>query len=151
MAVTGHDARQHQPNVITTARSGNSREFAHRQRQYVIAMGIRTLCFLLSTILFFTHVINGWVCAVLFIGAVFLPSVAVAIANQSNTRHDEQEQFQTVAPADARQLTTGPEPEVVEGTVEDDFGTVPPRPTTDRFSARQHVPDDRQADDRGAA
>ncbi len=120
----GRPDRRPQQNVITDARSGNSREFASRQRNYMITMAARTILFLASTILYFTHVINGWTCAILFVSGLILPTIAVAAANQVNTRGEDQQKFEHLEPTSAPQLTTGPEPEVLEGTVEDDFGPV---------------------------
>ena len=61
---------------ITSASRPHSEDLRGRERRYVISMGIRTLCFLLA-LAFRTH----WVVWVFLAGAVFLPYVAVVIAN----------------------------------------------------------------------
>lgn len=110
----------------------------------MITMSIRTILFLGSTILYFTHVINIWVCGILFVAGLLLPTVAVALANEVNTRSDDTQEFEKLEPTDAPQLTTGPEPETVEGTVEDDYG-----PITEPFP--QHTYRNERASGRGAA
>ena len=61
---------------ITSASRPHSEDLRGRERRYVISMGIRTLCFLLALV-FRTH----WVVWVFMAAAVFLPYVAVVIAN----------------------------------------------------------------------
>lgn len=118
------DGRRKQTSVITDAKTGGSQEFASRQRKYMITMSVRTILFLGSVILYFTHVINLWVCGILFVAGLLLPTVAVALANEVNTRSGDQQEFQHLDPTDAPQLTAGPEPETVEGTVEDEYGPI---------------------------
>lgn len=138
------DGRHPQSAVITNARSGSSQEFASRQRKYMITMGIRTILFLGSTILYFTHVINLWVCGILFVAGLLLPTVAVALANEVNTRTDDSQKFENLEPTDAPQLTAGPEPETVEGTVEDEYGPI------NEPSAQQTYRNERTRDRGGA-
>ncbi len=61
---------------ITSASRPHSEEIRGREFRYVISMGIRTLCFLLALV-FREH----WVVWFFLAGAVFLPYVAVVIAN----------------------------------------------------------------------
>ncbi len=61
---------------ITSASRPHSEDLRGRERRYVISMGIRTLCFLLALV-FREH----WVVWVFLAAAVFLPYVAVVIAN----------------------------------------------------------------------
>ncbi len=104
---------------ITDARSGNSVEASQRIRRYTITMAFRTVCFLVAVI--FAH---GWLQWTLFAGAVFLPYVAVLLANQADTR-GMKKTVRRGAPGDARQLTVGPSTEYVEGEViADDRGGV---------------------------
>jgi hypothetical protein len=65
-----------EPVRITTAPRSHSQDIQGRQRRYLISMGIRTLCFVL-TVLFVGH----WYTWVFLAGAVFLPYVAVVLAN----------------------------------------------------------------------
>ena len=61
---------------ITSASRPHSEDLRGRERRYVISMGIRTLCFLLALV-FREH----WVVWFFLAAAVFLPYVAVVIAN----------------------------------------------------------------------
>jgi hypothetical protein len=103
----------HSSTSITTARAGSSVDTSQRIRRYTVTMAFRTVCFLGAAI--FAH---GWLQWALFAGAVFLPYMGVLLANQA----DEKGLRQPVRAAndDAPQLTTGPEPEYVEGVVLDD-------------------------------
>ena len=104
---------------ITDARAGTSVDMSQRVRRYVVTMAFRTVCFLVAVI--FAH---GWLQWTLFTAALFLPYIAVLLANQANTKGLRQP-VRRGAPADARQLTTGPSPAYVEGEViADDQGGV---------------------------
>lgn len=61
---------------ITSAARPHSEDLRHRERRYIVSMTIRTVCFLLSV---FT--MGHWVMWVFLAGAVFLPYVAVVLAN----------------------------------------------------------------------
>ena len=61
---------------ITSAVRPHSEELRGRERRYVISMGIRTLCFILALV-FREH----WVVWFFLAGAIFLPYIAVVIAN----------------------------------------------------------------------
>lgn len=111
---------------ITDARAGSSVEMSQRIRRYTVTMAFRTVCFLVAVI--FAH---GWLQWVLFAGAVFLPYMAVLLANQANTK-GLKKPVRRGAPGDAKQLTTGPAPVFVEGEViVDDQGGVH-EPVADR-------------------
>ena len=101
---------------ITTARAGTSVDTSQRIRRYTITMAFRTACFILAV-----TVAHGWLQWVMLAGAVFLPYMGVLLANQANET-GRRKPVQDGAPADARQLTTGPEATYVEGVViaEDD-------------------------------
>ncbi|SEQ54271.1 DUF3099 domain-containing protein [Microlunatus flavus] len=104
---------------ITDARAGTSVDMSQRIRRYTITMAFRTVCFLVAVI--FAH---GWLQWTLFAGAVFLPYMAVLLANQSNTKGLKRE-VRRGAPGDAKQLTAMPSGEYVEGeVVVDDEGGV---------------------------
>ena len=96
--------------VITDVRSGSSQELSTRVRRYAITMGFRTACFL--SMIF----VEGWMRWVLLAFAVFLPYVAVVLANQSDQR-TRRSRVEHGAPAAAAGLTTGEHPEVVAGEV----------------------------------
>jgi hypothetical protein len=65
---------------ITTASASPRADIDHRQRRYVISMGIRTACFIGAV--FARHV--PWLCAILIIAAFVLPYVAVVMANSAS-------------------------------------------------------------------
>lgn len=71
-----------------------SEDIDHRQRRYLVSMGIRTACFLLA--LFLTGHAPLWVVGVLIVGALVLPYVSVVFANggrepESVAHFDERE------------------------------------------------------------
>lgn len=64
------------PIRITTATRGRNADIDARQRRYVFSMAIRTLCFVGAI-----AVGDVWLRWVLVAGALFLPYVAVVMAN----------------------------------------------------------------------
>jgi len=68
---------------ITTAAPSKAEEIAARQRRYLFSMGIRTACFIGAV-----AVGDGWLRWVLIVAAIFLPYVAVVMANVSTSRTD---------------------------------------------------------------
>lgn len=64
----------------------------NRMRNYLISMGIRTLCFVLAVLL------TGWARWVCVAGAVLLPYFAVVLANATNQRRIDV--LGTVRPSD---------------------------------------------------
>lgn len=64
------------PIRITTATRGRNADIDARQRRYIFSMAIRTLCFVGAV-----AVGDGWLRWVLVAGALFLPYVAVVMAN----------------------------------------------------------------------
>lgn len=60
---------------ITDAATAHSEEMRQRMIKYAVAMGIRMVCLILI------FVVDGWFKVLPVIGAVFLPWVAVIIAN----------------------------------------------------------------------
>lgn len=82
-------------------------------KRYAWTMAFRTACFV--SMIF----VEGPLRWVLFAGAVFLPYVAVVLANQANQRQTVG-QVDRADPIDRPQLTTGPEDaEVIVGTITD--------------------------------
>jgi Flp pilus assembly protein TadB len=76
------------PIRITTASTNASADIAARQRRYLIAMGVRTLCFLAVAAIAITHVGPGWLPWIFVVAAVVLPYVAVVMANAADTKSD---------------------------------------------------------------
>jgi hypothetical protein len=60
---------------ITDAATAHSEEMRERMIKYAVAMGIRLVCLLL------VFVVDGWFKIIAIAGAVFLPWIAVVIAN----------------------------------------------------------------------
>lgn len=63
---------------ITDAATAHSEEMRQRMIKYAVAMGIRMVCLILI------FVVDGWFKVLPVIGAVFLPWIAVVIANGSD-------------------------------------------------------------------
>lgn len=78
-----HDAH---PVRITTAPQSRERDISSRQRRYLFSMAVRTLCVVGAVL-----VGAGWLRWVLIAGAVFLPYIAVVMANAASSRPEEAE------------------------------------------------------------
>ncbi len=108
--------RHHVPEaaVITDARGSSIVELDRRVKRYSLAMAFRMACFLSMVF------VEGWLRWTLLAFAVFLPYVAVVLANQADERTTPS-QIEHGAPEDAPQLTTGERveiaPDLVEGEV----------------------------------
>src|SRR3954454_20570467 len=76
------------PIRITTASTNAAADIARRQRRYLIAMGVRTLCFVVVACLAVTHAGPGWLPWIFVVGALVLPYVAVVMANAADTTSD---------------------------------------------------------------
>lgn len=85
---------------ITTAPEPLAEDVARRQRRYLVQMGIRVVCFLVSVITW-GHVPLA-VSLVLIVAAVVLPYVAVLLANAGRERRDVDTTF-----LDPRQIDPG--------------------------------------------
>jgi hypothetical protein len=70
---------------VTTATSSRFAEIEHRQRNYMITMGIRTGCFLLAA---FLTALPVWARLLLLLGSLVLPWVAVTVANAGRVREE---------------------------------------------------------------
>lgn len=109
---------------ITTAAPGHSEDMHKRMVRYATAMGIRMVCIILL------FVVDGWFKLIAVAGAVFLPWVAVVIANAQDTAETTSDSLLDTPPV--AELEAG-EPgraedvvldgEVVDDTEEDDRGT----------------------------
>ena len=77
--VTQH---QEHPVSITSARTSHSEDLHKRQVRYLLSMGIRTVCFVLAI------VTTGPLRWILVAAAVFLPYVAVILANAKDRRSE---------------------------------------------------------------
>jgi hypothetical protein len=72
---TGRD----QPYLVTEAPQARSAEINQRQRRYLLMMGIRVVCFIVTVVMFVNHA--GWLTVVPAAGAIALPYFAVVVAN----------------------------------------------------------------------
>jgi len=88
MAGMAREARKDADDAIriTTASSGPGRDIAARQKRYLISMSIRSVCFIGAVVTGINHV--NWAWPILILAALFLPYVAVVMANAANTRGD---------------------------------------------------------------
>jgi hypothetical protein len=73
-------AREPEPVRITTATRSHREDIAHRQRRYLISMGIRTVCFVLAI-----FSMGHWWLWVFVAASFFLPTIAVVVANSNTT------------------------------------------------------------------
>jgi Protein of unknown function (DUF3099) len=74
------NANPNTPVTITSARPAHSADIRRREIRYLLSMGIRTACFVLAI------VTGGPLRWVLVAGAVFLPYIAVVLANATDRR-----------------------------------------------------------------
>lgn len=94
-----------EPVRITTAASSRREDIDGRVRGYLISMGLRLVCFVGAV-----AVGPGWLRWVLMAGAVFLPYVAVVMANAARSSHEEP----LLTGLTARQIEGGPTTPSVE-------------------------------------
>lgn len=80
------------PVSITSARAGRSVDLHARQRRYLISMMIRTLCFVLAV------VATGPLRWAFIAGAIFLPYIAVILANNGSQRTPKEADVVTPEP-----------------------------------------------------
>lgn len=93
--------RREQVAVITNAPEAASEQLGQREKRYAISMAIRTFCFIGAV------VTEGWLRWTLVVGAVFLPYIAVVLANagvrQTAGRGD------SFVPMEATAIEAGPD------------------------------------------
>ncbi|MDQ0821101.1 hypothetical protein QFZ79_003476 [Arthrobacter sp. V4I6] len=90
---------------ITDAATAHSEEMRQRMIKYAVAMGIRMVCLILI------FVVDGWFKVLPVIGAVFLPWIAVIIANGSDKAEIHSDSLLDYAPMaelDAPGAAAGP-------------------------------------------
>jgi DUF3099 family protein len=74
-----HHARRDQAYLVTDARQSRAAEISQRERRYLVMMGIRVVCFVVTVVMFLAHA--GWLTVIPAIGAIALPYFAVVVAN----------------------------------------------------------------------
>ncbi|MGN6795476.1 MAG: DUF3099 domain-containing protein [Streptosporangiaceae bacterium] len=72
-------ARRNEAYLVTEARESRSAEIGQRERRYLVMMGIRVVCFVITVVMFLTHA--GWLTVIPAVGAIALPYFAVVVAN----------------------------------------------------------------------
>ncbi|QCB97713.1 DUF3099 domain-containing protein [Arthrobacter sp. PAMC25564] len=90
---------------ITDAAAAHSDEMRQRMIKYAVAMGIRMVCLIL------VFVVDGWFKILPVIGAVFLPWIAVVIANGSDKAEIHSDSLLDYVPMgelDAPRVAAGP-------------------------------------------
>jgi hypothetical protein len=109
---------------ITTAAPGHSEDMHKRMVRYATAMGIRMVCIILL------FVVDGWFKLVAVAGAVFLPWVAVVIANAQDKAETTSDSLLDAPPVGELEAGTPGraedvvlDGEVVDDTEEEDRGT----------------------------
>ncbi|MFJ4026107.1 DUF3099 domain-containing protein [Paenarthrobacter sp. NPDC089989] len=120
---------------ITDAATAHSEDMRQRMIKYSLAMGIRMVCIILI------FVVDGWFKIVAVAGAVFLPWIAVIIANGSDMAEDHSESlldYVATPEIEGSQQPADEEPEetvtVLQGELVDedpDQDSTPPQGTTD--------------------
>jgi len=73
------NARRDQAHLVTEARQSRAAEISQRQRRYLVMMGIRVVCFVVTVVMFVAHA--GWLTVIPAVGAIGLPYFAVVVAN----------------------------------------------------------------------
>jgi hypothetical protein len=107
---------------ITDAAAAHSEDMRQRMIKYALAMGIRMVCLILI------FVVDGWFKILMVAGAVFLPWIAVVIANGSDKAEIHSDSLLESAPlAELESPASGSEEDsgasaVLQGEVIDDDG-----------------------------
>jgi hypothetical protein len=93
--------RSDEVHSVTSAQTGLSQEQRARTRRYLISMAIRTACFLAAVFA------SGWLRWAFLAGAVFLPYVAVVMAN-AGRENDNFDGPAPITPTPIGQLPAAP-------------------------------------------
>ena len=91
---------------ITTVPRSRADDIAARQKRYIYSMGLRTVCFVGAVV-----VGSGWLMWAFLIGAIFLPYVAVVMANAGPGR-DTDPELRQVGGAERELPPTAPGPPI---------------------------------------
>ena len=76
---SSQNARRDQAYLVTEAPQSRAAEIGQRQRRYLLMMGLRLVCFVITVVMFLNHA--GWLTVIPAVGAIGLPYFAVVIAN----------------------------------------------------------------------
>lgn len=126
------DAVSSDPEVhsITDAAAAHSEDMRERMIKYAVAMGIRMVCIVLI------FVVDGWFKIIAIAGAVFLPWIAVVIANGNDKAEDHSESL----------LDYVAVPEIEGSALPEDVGEPADAPTVLQGELVDDEPSDKQAD-----
>jgi Protein of unknown function (DUF3099) len=101
---------------VTDARRPMSEDIGYRERRYLLTMGVRALCFVLSIV--FAVTLHGhwrWLAVIALLGSVILPYVAVIFAN-GGREPDSSARFEPYEGSDGKKRTrnavSGPHDEI---------------------------------------
>lgn len=118
---------------ITDAAAAHSEDMRERMIKYAVAMGIRMVCIVLI------FVVDGWFKLVAVAGAVFLPWIAVVIANGSDKAEVHSDALldyvpaaELEAPEEPKEAETEQPMTILEGELIDDAGPGTEAPQQDR-------------------
>jgi len=112
-------------HAITDAAGAHSEDMHQRMVKYALAMGIRMVCLILI------FVVDGWLKIVMVAGAVFLPWIAVVIANGNDKAEGHSDLLLDSAPLAEIESPPAPSPvdehgsEVLQGELIDDDDETP--------------------------
>jgi hypothetical protein len=95
---------------ITDAAGAHSENMRRRMGQYALAMGIRMVC------LVAIFVVDGWFKIIAVAGAVFLPWVAVVIANGNDKAEEHSDLLINAAPLGEIEAPPPPLPDAAPGS-----------------------------------
>ncbi|MEJ1114966.1 DUF3099 domain-containing protein [Paenarthrobacter sp. CCNWLY172] len=131
---------------ITDAAAAHSEDMRERMIKYAVAMGIRMVCIVLI------FVVDGWFKIIAIAGAVFLPWIAVVIANGNDKAEDHSESLLDYVAVPEIERSSQPEeatadgPTVLQGELVDDEPTSNPGgPSRGPASEAGHPGDERAA------
>ncbi|WP_354513520.1 DUF3099 domain-containing protein [Paenarthrobacter sp. 4246] len=142
------DAFSGDPEVhsITDAAAAHSEDMRERMIKYAVAMGIRMVCIILI------FVVDGWFKIIAIAGAVFLPWIAVVIANGNDKAEDHSESLLDYVAVPEIERSSQPEeatadgPTVLQGELVDDEPTSNPAgPSTGPAGEAGHPGEERAA------
>ncbi|WP_090821372.1 DUF3099 domain-containing protein [Arthrobacter sp. yr096] len=142
------DAVSSDPEVhsITDAAAAHSEDMRDRMIKYAVAMGIRMVCIILI------FVVDGWFKIIAIAGAVFLPWIAVVIANGNDKAEDHSESLLDYVAVPEIERSTQPEhevseePTVLQGElVDDEPASKEEGPSTGHSSEAGHTGNERAA------
>ena len=93
-----------------------SEDISHRQRRYLLMMGIRAVCFVVAIVMFVNHL--GWLSAIPAVGAIIIPYYAVVYANGGREPNHVRgfREYQANLPAQRESAGTGSESNGHSGT-----------------------------------